>query len=278
MRFLFVFLAFAWLPFAASAQSFQGRSVEVIDGRSNTAAPAPLIIAMHGFLGTSRSMRTKTSFQSLSATHGFIVVYPNGVGRRWNDGRSSDNPVDDVAYLSALISSLVAEGRADPNRVFLAGHSNGGGMAMRMACDQPGLIAGVAVIATKVPTNYQCGSGRPVPAIFFHGSVDPVAPPEGRPNNDRLGGTLSAEATLALWSRRNGCRGIGATQTVDQRRDRTSAEIIQYASCRAPLTYVLIEGHGHGWPGAGPRLRRLQGPATREIDAAALSWWFFSNL
>ncbi len=278
MRLFFPVLVLLFSASIASADTFLGRTVLITDGRADTSAPAPLIIAMHGFLGTSSSMRRKTQFDMLARSNGFSVAYPEGIGRRWNDGRSPDNSVDDVAYLSALISSLVADGRADPERIYLAGHSNGGGMAMRMACDRPDLIAGIAVVATKTPSAYQCREGRPVPAIFFHGTLDPVAPHQGRAADHRLGGTLSAESTLSLWSGRNRCGGAGQSQFIDSRQDGTLAEILQYTGCRAPLTYVLIEGHGHAWPGAGPRLPRLQGPATQEVDAAMLAWWFFSTL
>jgi len=223
-------------------------------------------------------MRKKTSFDVLARKHQLVIAYPNGIKRKWNDGRSASNPVDDAAYLAALINALVADGRADPAKIFMVGHSNGGGMAMRMACDHPDLIAGISVAATKTPIAYQCAQGTPVPAIFFHGTADPVAPHQGRPNGHRLGGTLSAQDTISLWSARNRCGGVHARQKVDRINDGTSAEIIQYDQCRAPLFNVLIEGHGHAWPGAGPRLTRLQGPASEEIDATALTWWFFSGL
>ncbi|MEP2151679.1 MAG: PHB depolymerase family esterase [Roseobacter sp.] len=192
------------------------------------------------------------------------------------DGRDPGAQVDDVGYLAALIARLVADGRIDPSQVFVAGHSNGDGMAMRLACDRPDLIAGIAVVATKAPTNYNCRQGRSVPAIFFYGTADPAAPPQGRPQSDRLGGTLSADATLALWSERNGCGGPRLAKNLDSHHDGTSAQIFQYRNCRAPLVYVLIAGHGHAWPGAGSRLSGLQGPATQEVDAAELAWWFFS--
>jgi len=155
-------------------------------------------------------MRKKTSFDVLARKHQLVIAYPNGIKRKWNDGRSASNPVDDAAYLAALINALVADG--------------------------------------------------------------------GRPNGHRLGGTLSAQDTISLWSARNRCGGVHARQKVDRINDGTSAEIIQYDQCRAPLFNVLIEGHGHAWPGAGPRLTRLQGPASEEIDATALTWWFFSGL
>ncbi|MGH1482305.1 MAG: alpha/beta hydrolase family esterase [Geminicoccales bacterium] len=117
--------------------------------RPSKDAPAPLVVALHGFLGNASTMQGKTGFDRLSKSHGFVVVYPNGKGRRWNDGRSTRNRTDDVDYLSSLIKKLITDGTADPGRIFLAGHSNGGGMSMRMACDRPDLISSIAVIATK---------------------------------------------------------------------------------------------------------------------------------
>lgn len=279
LRTALILILLAFSSTALSAETFMGRNLRITDGRANTAAPAPLVIAMHGFLGTSRSMARKTSFDALARKHGYIVAYPNGTKRRWNDGRSSANPVDDVAYLSALIEKLVGDGRADPARIYLAGHSNGGGMAMRMACDRARLIAGISVVATKLPKAYACADGPAVPAIFFHGTADPISPHGGRADGARLGAALSADETLAVWSGRNRCNRRGNPQTFDRKNDGTSAQLFQYRGCSTRLAYALIEGHGHGWPntGGGAARTRLQGPASEELDAAVLSWWFFDQ-
>ena len=167
MRFVFLTAILSLLASATIAETFKGRSYEIFDGRSDRSRAAPLVIALHPFLGTPRSMRKKTRFDALARKNGFVVVYPKGIGRRWHDGRRRDNQTNDVAYLSALITKLTGDGLADGARVFLAGHSNGGGMAMRMACDRPNLVSGIAVVSTNTPANYPCRKGRPVPAIFF---------------------------------------------------------------------------------------------------------------
>ena len=272
--FLMALLVFG-LP--ASAERFQGRNLIVTDGRAGSGS-APLIVAMDGFLGTARNMQRKTRFDALARKHGFVVAYVNGKRRRWNDGRNPRDGTDDVGYLTAVSEMLIARGMADPMRIFFAGHSNGGGMAMRMACDRPDLVAGISVAATKVPAAFQCANGRPVPAIFFYGTADPIAPHAGRPAGHRLGQTLSADGSLRLWQSRNRCRGAANRRAVDRREDGTKAKIIRFSGCRAALTYVLIDGHGHDWPGSRQRARGLQGPATKEVDAAALSWAFFSRL
>lgn len=279
-RFLSVALviAFASVAQPGLADRFLGRKIEIADGRTDRDSAAPLIVSMHGFLGTPANMRKKTRLNALARRHGFVVAYPSGRARKWNDGRTPNNRVDDVGYLTALIESLIASGKADPRLIFLAGHSNGGGMAMRMACEKPKLIRAISVVATKSPLKFQCSNGAPVPAIFFHGTKDPISPHAGRNADSRLGGALSSAATLKLWQRRNGCTDRARVQTIDAQDDSTSARIVRYKGCRAPLMFVEITGHGHDWPRPGARATRLQGPATRAVDASALSWQFFQNL
>lgn len=263
---------------AAIAQTAQKRSIEIVDGRKDRSKPAPLIIAMHGFLGNAQNMQRKTGFDDLAAQYGFVVIYPNGLKRRWNDGRSRHNRTDDVGYLTALIKHMVSSGQARADKIFLTGHSNGGGMAMRMACDHPDLIRGISVVATKALSNYQCSTGAPIPALFIHGTADPIAPHEGRDDASRLGGTLSSTKTAALWKARNRCTNDTRSQIIDHKKDGTSVQITRYTKCRASLNYVVIEGHGHDWPSTKGKATRLQGPATQEIDATELSWEFFKRL
>lgn len=263
--------------FPVKAETFMGRKIEIFDGRSEKSSAAPLVIAMHGFLGTSRNMRRKTGFNAAAKRHSFVVAYPNGKRRKWNDGRSPENMVDDVGYLSAFIEAMIASGIASRPKIYLTGHSNGGGMAMRMACERPDLIDGIAVVATKSPRNFQCRDGRPVPALFIHGTQDPIAPHGGRPDSSRLGGALSGRDTIQLWKSRNRCSANTQSRTIDRKADGTLARVFRFNRCAASLSYVLIEGHGHDWPRPGNKSTRLQGAASQEVDATALVWQFFSR-
>ena len=273
-RLFFLFVLCFAAP--ATAQTFQGRELTVIDGRA-TETPGPLLVALHGALGTGSQVSGDGRLNRLATTHGIRVLGPNGQRRRWQDGRLGPDR-SDVQYLSDLIEAEIAAGNADPRRIFLIGHSNGGGMAMRMACDRPDLIAGIAVIATKVLLDYPCADGRAVPAIFFHGTNDRIAPHEGRPDGHGLGGTYSAAQSMAIWSRRNGCNGPRAPLRIDRRPgDGTSVDVFTYAGCRAPLVQVVINGGGHGWPGSSQGTV-IGGRITREIEAGQAAWRFFSGL
>lgn len=265
----FVFLASVCLLCTAGhAEQFDGRTYQVFDGRSDRSAPAPTVFALHGFLGTGRAMSRSIGLNVVARQHGFVVVYANGLGRRWNDGRDPSAATNDTGYLSGLINHIQAQGLAQADRIYIAGHSNGGGMAMRMACDRPDLIAAIAVVATKVPTNYQCAGGQPVPALFVYGTADRISPHVGRPMGSRLGAALSADQSLELWASRNGCRSVGPGQVIDpDPNDNTRANVYSYRGCSAALWSVIIEGHGHGWPGRND-----------DIRASALLWQFFSSI
>ncbi len=260
---------------AAQAERFAERPLILTDGRSD-GTPAPLVVVLHGFTATGAGIRRRSGFDAVAAREGILVAYPGGIARRWNAG-TGDGP-DDVAYLTALIDALVAQGRADPAQIYLAGHSNGGAMALRMACARPDLLTGIAVVAMTAPRDGMCADAPPLPALFIHGNVDPIVPPEGLPASRGHGGFLSVTKTLGLWATRNRCTGTRAPRVFDQIAGPQTARITAYTGCAAALRSVTLTGHGHEWPGAGPRARLIQGPASQELDAAPEIWRFFARI
>lgn len=264
-------LLLAWAG-AAGAETDRAREVILTDGRKAD-APAPLVVALHGFTGSGASLQRRTVFDTLAKHHGFIVAYPSGQRRRWNDGARTDGTADDQGHLTALINDLVDARRADPKRIFIVGYSNGGSMALRMACARPELIAGIVVVAMTAPRTAPCADGAPVPAFFIHGMKDRIVPPAGLPPRGPYGGTLSLSETLALWATRNRCTTTPDTARLAPQSDSTYAK---YQKCVAPLYALRLAGQGHRWPGA--RRSPLLGTALRRVDAADISWRFFSAL
>ncbi|KIN72204.1 CE1 family esterase [Sulfitobacter guttiformis] len=274
MRFLSA-AVIALLLTLCPAVSGAAPATRVTDGRI-TSLPAPLVVVLHGFTASGPAIQRKTNFDALARANGFIVAYPSGPRRRWDD-RSAASA--DVKTLSALIASLIAEGRADPGRIYLAGHSNGGGMAMRMACARPDLIRAIAVVAMNAPTSPHCAGPPPImAALFIHGTEDPIVPAQGLSGTRRHAGVLTVEQTLSDWAERNRCAGPVTSQTFNQTGGATKAILQSYQRCAEPLLHIILTGHGHEWPGAGPRATWIQGPASRELDAAAAIWGFFAPL
>src|SRR4029078_1965260 len=117
-------------------------------------------------------MMTVTEFGAVSDTDGFIVASLQGAGDPPNWGGIPPVPgPSDLPFVRDVLAKLKAGLCIDPDRVFAAGYSNGGGMAQLLACEMSDEIAAVAVVS-GLYTN--CAQHAPV--IAFHGTADPVLP------------------------------------------------------------------------------------------------------
>jgi len=168
--------------------------------------------------------------------------------------------------------------------VFVGGIANGGMMAMRLACEHPERIAGIAVVAANQPVGIDCQPAIPVPAVFFHGTKDRFVPYGGGDilqwaNIDR-GKVLSARETVSLWRHIDGCSGEARRLRLADAsgRDGRVIEKITYEPCAgAPVQHFVTRGGGHAWPGAkqGPAGDAILGPAGSDLDASKEIWSFF---
>ena len=118
--------------------------------------PAPLIVILHGRLGSAKQIRKHTDLTGLANSVNISVLYPDGIDHAWSDGRlnPSGQPVtnvDDVGFLTKLVNKLISEGIADPERIIFTGWSNGGMMSFKMACDSTLKIWGIAPVSANMP-------------------------------------------------------------------------------------------------------------------------------
>ena len=131
--------------------------------------PAPTVIVLHGAFSSAAWTARHYGFAEAAAARGFAAVFPQGLRGCWNDGR---NPfpwrANDVAFLKVLAGELMAEGVADPSRIYLAGVSNGGMMAMRMLCEASDLFAG----SGDDHRQYADGRWREMPAATAYADRD----------------------------------------------------------------------------------------------------------
>ncbi|WP_394560896.1 alpha/beta hydrolase family esterase [Aquipseudomonas alcaligenes] len=259
-------------------------------------ANAPLLFVLHGSLQTIDDIRTFSAyeFERLADEHGFIVVYPQGYERNWNDCRSTaDYParrqnIDDVGLIAALIQRFATLHGADPRRAFLAGYSNGGHLGLRIALQRPQLLAGVAAVAANLPTpdNLAC---RPVagatPMLFMNGTRDPINPYNGgRVTLFGFGdrGTVHSSYESALYFAERA--GFAAA---DMHREQAWSDASKpaqrvefdhwHADGRAEVALFAVIGGGHLLPQAGFRAPRLLGPTLSGFDGPRAIWDFFAR-
>lgn len=194
-------------------------SIITLDGRTRTyrvvdlsdEGPAPLLVVLHGFGGTAQMMSDASgideSFADRYDIHP-IVVYPNGSGsedglpQSWNAGAccpfSTLGFVDDVAFFDQLIGELTESYDIDLRRIWVVGHSNGGMMAYRLACELSSRVTAIGVAAGAMMID-ACSPENPVSALHLHGTLDTVVPLAG-------GGTAgilfpSASDSVAAFTR-----------------------------------------------------------------------------
>jgi polyhydroxybutyrate depolymerase len=252
----------------------------------DAAGPAPVVFSFHGFLSNPESQALITGWHKLADQEGFVVAYPQGkkFPQRWNAGATwGDSDVDDVRFFRDMLEDLSTTAAIDRSRVYINGFSNGGGMTVRLGCDAADLLAAMGTVAGAVVSMDDCKPSRPVPAMAFHGTADPIVPYEGGQMHGRLlrwasGLTnaptyfVGAEDWVAMWAASNGCDPTPAT--IPPMGD---AHGVRYAGCddEAAVAFFAIDGGGHTWPGGWPIPG--VGKTSQDIDATEQLWEFFQG-
>lgn len=161
-----------------------------------------LLVMLHGCTQEASDFSIGTAMNALARDTGYTVLYPNqnssaNSNRCWNwflpahQQRSAGEP----ALLGALTQQVCAEQELDSTRVFVAGLSAGGAMALILAEEFPDIFAGVGVhsgLATGMANSTaqafraMTGGGKPAPlnpsmahrpTLVIHGDEDRTVHP-----------------------------------------------------------------------------------------------------
>jgi len=174
------------------------------------ARPTPVVLVFHGGGGNAENARMMTGFDAGADAAGFIVVYPNGTGRRsdrlltWNGGRccgyAMEQNVDDVGFVRALLADLGPVANVDARRIYATGMSNGAIMSYRLACELADVVAAIGLVAATQNLD-ACTPSRPAPVLHIHGDADIHAPYAGGVGAESLVGIPfePVETTIAFW-------------------------------------------------------------------------------
>jgi polyhydroxybutyrate depolymerase len=255
--------------------------------------PAPLLFALHGGTGSGSNMElmTRQGFNRAADRDGAIVVYPDGVGRNWNDGRSDvrsqamEENVNDVGFFRTLVRELSARYRIDARRVYSTGISNGGFMSFRLACDAADVFAAVAPVAANLSTDLgsRCKPSRPVSVAILNGTEDPLVPWAGGQVGlwgIKRGTAWSTDKTLDTWAALDGCTASSDDQVIDKVEDDGTSVVLHVRSqcdARTEVRLYEIRGGGHTWPSGAKYLSdRIVGKTSQELDGAREVWEFLS--
>jgi polyhydroxybutyrate depolymerase len=227
--------------------------------------PAALVFGFHGNNGRAEHLEAYSGFSPLADREGFIVAYPQGSGEHptWEAWQGSK----DVQFVYDLIDRIATICSVDPHRIYATGHSLGGGMANRLACDLSKRIAAIGPVAGAYQDDEHCSPSRPVPVLAVHGTQDSVifyngfGGEQGMPPGAYFTVGTPIPQWASTWAKRNGC---SATASIVFEKDPVSGQ--HWGECRSGADVVLYTIHGgeHGWP-----------TPTTDFDAAQVIWDFF---
>jgi polyhydroxybutyrate depolymerase len=199
----------------SSSTTFGGaRPVELrVPSGYDASKPAPLLLVLHGYGSGGVVNDVYMKMTSIADAMGFFYVSPDGMvdksGKRFwnaNDGCCDfdGTGVDDDGYLTSLVKEIQAAYAIDAKRIFVMGHSNGGYMANRLACDHADLFAAaVSWAGANWSDPSRCKPSGPIGYLQIHGTKDATVPFGA--TGDAGVPYPGAEGTVAIWAQKNAC-------------------------------------------------------------------------
>lgn len=237
----------------------QGRTYDIfVPANLDPTKPAPLLLELHGFLDAAGTTtpgpdeESRNHLQPEADKRGVILVLPKGSVDPildhyvWNATDACcgwDIPtVNDVAYLMGIVEDVKKTHLIDDKRLFVFGHSGGGFMANRLACDQADKIAAVVSLAGETWLDQSsCPASAPIAYLQVQGDADATVPYAGGPPYGvaAVPAAPGAIKTAQDWAKKNRCdiKADTSQPPVDIVADLEGTETVK-------LVYKNCEGNG----------------------------------
>lgn len=208
----------------------------------------PVVIGMPGWQHSVETFRSYAGFDAEVGSEA-IVVYPRAINLAWGGAPYASTSVSqDADFLRAMINDLGNAYSINKNKVFAMGLSNGGGMALALACKAPDLVAGVASVAGAYynPTTGGCSS-TPVPTLIMHGTNDDTVGINGGVRHNAP--YRSVDYVFRQFQGKNDCAVTGTSVPGAIGFNTTTFNSI---GCKADTTFIRVDGGTHTWFPSNP--------------------------
>jgi poly(hydroxyalkanoate) depolymerase family esterase len=240
--------------------------------------PLPLVVMLHGCTQTPDDFATGTRMNILAEERGCFVAYPAqsrnaNISRCWNWFKASDQGRDrgEPAIIAGLVRELLLTYGLDQKRVYVAGLSAGGAMAVILGRTYPDMFAAVGVhsglpygaahdlpsafAAMHRPGTTDLRGERPesvqawrnsVPTIVFHGDRDMTV----HPSNGEQVASETAAVNESSWESPAAVETLAGDTPGGYSYTRT---ISKDDNERIVVEHWLVHGAAHAWFGGDPR-------------------------
>ena len=211
----------------------------------------PLLIMLHGCKQNPSDFAVGTRMNSFAETHGMLVAYPAQTRSanpsacwNWFNPSHQSPGMGEPAIIAGLTAEIIKSHNIDRKKVFVAGLSAGGAMAVVMGETYPELFSAVGVhsglpyrSASDVVSAFAAMRGdssatNTIPklrTIVFHGDSDATVAPSNGANivNGAAFSAADSEPVNAQYTRR----------------------VVRDAHGRPVFEHWLLHGGGHAWSG-----------------------------
>jgi poly(hydroxyalkanoate) depolymerase family esterase len=228
-------------------------------GARPPAGQRTLVVVLHGCTQDADDIARGTHFNELAMTAGCEVLYPEqplsaNALKCWNWylPEHSTRGNGEAAIIAELTKKTIVDEAVDPTRVYIAGISAGGAMAVHSglpafaAKSQAEALAAMAKGANDASALGAAAfaamgtNARVVPAILFHGAADPLVSP------------LNLRASARQWVVTNALAAKAQPpEPIDLRMtdERMTGQCWALADGTTLVEAWRIEGVGHAWSG-----------------------------
>ena len=200
----------------------------------------PLLVMLHGCTQNAEDLAAGTRMTELAESGGFLVVYleqsAKANGQRclnWFKAEDQRRERGEPSIIAGITRQVAATQPVDTKRIYVAGMSAGGAMAVVMGATYP------AQGKTAPRRTLERWTSRAVPTIVFYGDRDGTVHPR------------NGEQVLHQWA------GNSARATV--RRGQVSGgraytrSVYRDAGGRPVAERWIVHGAGHAWSGGSQR-------------------------
>ncbi|QYF91732.1 PHB depolymerase family esterase [Massilia sp. PAMC28688] len=226
---------------------------------SSAGRPAALLVMLHGCNQNATEFAASTGMNEIAERYQCMVAYPEqslsaNSGKCWNWFQDAHHHrgAGEPALIAGVVEQIMDQYLVDPAKVFVAGHSAGGAMAVVMARTYPELFAAIGCHSGLA---YRCAAdsaealyamrhgestgavnqGPRVPMIVFHGDQDSTVHP--RNSDGLIDQSVQDDAVTRLQE-------VGRVNNREFTR-----EIHRCEDDRVLAERWTVHGAGHAWSG-----------------------------
>jgi polyhydroxybutyrate depolymerase len=242
-------------------------------------ADKSLVFVLHGSGGSGVGiMRHTSKLEAMAAASNFLVVYPDGYQRYWNECRKSANSlanqidIDEGAFFNGMIGFFESRYGINRQHVFAVGTSGGGHMCYKLALTMPGTFRAITAIIANLPDtdNLDCvEAGVALPVMIVNGTADPLNKYEGgmmQSGDFIMGNVRSTDRTFEYWSQLAGYTGDPTKELLPDNDPADGKTIERYTfkkKGKPEIVLLKVIGGKHDYP--------------KDIDVHVAAWEFFTH-